>query len=98
MTRIDLKRTLKFVNCQAEYPMGRGRIVLGVLVCATCGEIAEHLLNKAEHELSMLRTLLRESLRISIVEGRMNLPPPSDKEPSKEDVLRAILSMRERGT
>lgn len=83
------------LNCKQSFPSGRGKTVLGVLVCVSCASMAERIVGRAEQELQQLLTLMKEQIRVSIIEGRMQFAPGAEP-PSKEEVLKSILELSQR--
>lgn len=87
---------LRCLNCQLTYAHGIGVTVLGVMVCPSCAVVAERILERAEAELKMLLTLMKEKVRLSLIEGKLQFGPGAEAPPSKEDVLKAIIELHGR--
>jgi len=86
---------LTCLNCNAEVPADQGQFFAAVFVCASCFSMASRLHERSMHELQMLQTMLREAIRLSLLEGRLRLSGAPDQEVSKRDVLRAIVQLAE---
>jgi hypothetical protein len=84
------------LNCHHEIPPEEGRLFAGVLVCANCFALAERLHERSLHELSMLQVMVRESIRIALVEGRLQFATGHEGEVPKRDVLRAVVQLLEK--
>jgi hypothetical protein len=87
---------LPCLNCQKEVDAGAGKIFAGCFVCPTCFTIASRTEARISDELKRMQTMLREAIRISIVERRLVLGPndAASKEPSKKEVLEAIIQLQ----
>lgn len=86
---------LPCMNCKADVPAGEGKFFAEVFVCARCQTMAVHFHERLERELRFLLTMAKESIRISLVQGKFNFPEGPAGEPSKKDVLEAILALEE---
>lgn len=85
------------MNCQSPVPEKDGRVFAEVFVCPTCHAMAERMYVKCEGELRRMLLLLKETIRISLVEGKLRLPPAQAlEEVSKEDLLKMIVTMTEK--
>lgn len=85
------------MNCGQPVSEQDGKVFAEVFVCPVCYEMAERLYGKCEGELRRLLLLLREAVRVALVEGKLKYGPaqPLDDVP-KEDLLRMIVSMTEK--
>lgn len=90
---------LECLNCHAGVAPDQGKLFAQVFVCPRCFEMAEHLHERSLHELMMLQTVLREAIRLALIEGRLQFSTGPTAEVSKTDVLRAVMQLVEaRGT
>lgn len=83
------------MNCQADITSGQAKIFRGVLVCSDCHKLAERVLENLERELRQLLTLAGESVRVALIEGRLQFAeagPGGDL--SKKQILEAILKQQ----
>lgn len=92
----SLDQGLPCMNCQQLVPEKDGKIFAQVFVCSVCYAVAESLHNKCEAELRRMQLLLKEAIRIALVEGKLKLGPatPLDDVP-KEELLKMIVQLTE---
>jgi hypothetical protein len=89
---------LECLNCKTGVGPNEGKIFAQVFVCPRCFEMAERLHERSLHELAMLQTVLREAIRVALVQGRLQFATGPDQEVSKTEVLRAVMQLvEERG-
>lgn len=87
---------LRCMNCKEGVGPDEGRLFAEVFVCTTCFAMAERVHSRCLQELKMLQMVLREAIRVALVEGRLQFPTGPDVEVSKRDVLQAILQLTEK--
>ncbi len=81
------------MNCHVDVPSGTAKAFKGVYVCSDCHKLAERALENLERELRSLLTLAGESIRIALIEGRLQFSQATPgEELSKKQILEAILS------
>jgi hypothetical protein len=86
---------LRCLNCQKEVAAADGKIFAACFVCPTCFEIASRIEARLEGELKRMLLMLREEIRISIVERRLVLgPADAARDLSKKEVLEAIIKLQ----
>jgi hypothetical protein len=87
---------LPCLNCQKETDSSAAKIFAGCYVCPTCYEIAARMEARISGELKRMQTMLREAIRVSIVERRLVLGPNDAASPdlSKKEVLEAIIQLQ----
>ncbi len=71
-----------------------GKTYEGVVVCSSCLSLALMCERRAEEQLRQAMTLLRESLRVALVERRLrgqSIPEQGDAAPPTADELQAAL-------
>lgn len=66
-----------------------------IFLCPACHKIAEHLSNRGKKMLRDLERMLDEGIRVSACEGRLALPQGPDGEPTKKQLLEAILELKD---
>ena len=63
----------------------------GVRVCETCVRIVQRLLDRAEQQLSLVRGMYLEILRVSLLKGELQFPEyPVPKDIRKGELLEAM--------
>lgn len=87
---------LPCMNCRADVPPDAGKFFAGVFLCESCQAMAVHFHERLERELRYLLTMAKESIRISLVQGKFSFPEGPAGEPSKREVLEEIIRMEER--
>ena len=92
---MDAPKT-KCMNCGSEQLAKDCRLCFGVLVCAECHEKANIIYDRARAELRTLLTLLEETIRLALVEGRLTFAT-EQASASKAQILRTILGLMENG-
>jgi hypothetical protein len=86
---------LPCLNCQRQVAATEAKIFAGTYCCPTCFEIAQRIEARLESELKRMLVMLRESIRISIVERRLVLgPADAARDLSKKEVLEAIIQLQ----
>ena len=83
------------LNCRKEVAPNDAKIFAGVFVCPTCNTMAEHFYAQAQHKVTALLVGLKERMREALVEGRFEFAEGLEGEPSKKEVLEAILKLME---
>ena len=86
---------LHCLNCKADVPADEGRIFAQVFVCPRCFSLAESFYERSLYELRRLEVALRESVRLALLEGRLQFSAAPDHDLSKRDVLRAVVLLEE---
>jgi hypothetical protein len=91
---------LKCVNCQKPTDPKDAqhyKFFAGVFCCGECFVIAERFFDKGTEDLKSLLVMLKESIRIALVQGRLKLgTPPPMRDTPKREVLEEILKLREK--
>lgn len=83
------------LNCHKTVPTSDAKVFAEVFVCSTCHDTAERLYQRSEGELRMLLLMLKESIRVALVEGRLHVGERSVEEVSKTDLLRMMVRLEE---
>jgi len=84
------------MNCKTSVRPEEAKIFAEVFVCPTCFGVAESLHNKGKRELLALLEMMKEAIRIALIEGRLQLSEQSLQDVSKTDLLRAIVDLQEK--
>ncbi len=85
---------IRCMNCGEMTLPKDGDLYLGVFVCPMCKGVAEILRKRARKELKHLLTLLDETIRLALVEGRLKLGE-QDPQGDKRKVLMTIVDLLE---
>ena len=86
---------VRCMNCGTLVSIKDCKLFTEVLVCLQCHGVAKTVLERSKEELRMLGTLLEESIRIALMEGKLSLPDGPQSQPSKAAVLRSIIMLVE---
>jgi len=81
------------LNCGKAVSEEDGKLFASCFVCPDCYLIASRFMDNGRRELSQLLALLQEIVRQQIVKGSLQLPARLSENPSKRDVLEAIVRM-----
>lgn len=85
------------MNCKRQVTEDQGRVFAEVFVCADCHKMAESLYNRCDGELRRLLLMLRESIRIALVEGKLQLGPAlTNEDIPKAELLNMISELTEK--
>ncbi len=85
------------MNCKRQVAQDQGRVFAEVFVCPDCHKMAESLYNRCDGELRRLLLMLRELIRIALVEGKLQLGPAmSNEEIPKAELLKMITELAEK--
>lgn len=87
---------LACLNCGHVPP--EPQFFAGVLVCPACMSMACRFEARADKELLQLRGMLREAIRVALVEGRLrrSTHAVAEEDVTKTDLLRAVVELAER--
>lgn len=86
---------LTCMNCKQPVGENEAKFFHGTFVCGTCFTIAERFYSRAHKELNDLLVMLKEGLRLAIIDGRLQFKEGSGVELSKREVLEAIVQLQE---
>ena len=64
---------LPCVNCQKLVPAGEAKFFQKVFLCSECCETAERLYKRLEWELTQVRTILAEAVRLLLIQRMLHL-------------------------
>jgi hypothetical protein len=84
---------LSCVNCKADVDPQDVKFFGKIFVCPNCYAIAERLYERGESELKMLLLILHESIRSSIVQGKLQFSPQQLADMKREDLLTHLQTM-----
>jgi hypothetical protein len=92
-----MDNSLRCLNCSKHVAEKDARIFAEVYVCSPCSDMAERLYHRCEGELRRMLLLLRESIRVALVEGRLHYgAAESSQDISKEELLKMIVQLSEK--
>lgn len=85
---------LSCMNCKKQVLQQDAKIFASVYVCSSCYDKAERIYAKCEAELRRLLLMLREAIRIALVEGRLQFAEgkPLEEVP-KAELLKMIVEL-----
>ena len=78
---------LPCVNCGNEVEQKDAKFFAQILVCPDCFFLAERLYARGKKELSMLLLLLKESIRVAIVQKQLQFSPKVIEDMPQEDLF-----------
>lgn len=84
---------LPCMNCKKPVDSGTAKIFANVFVCDGCYMIAERSLHRLESELRGLLLLAEETIRLALIEGRMNFGEHNPKEIPKSELLQSVIAV-----
>lgn len=87
---------LPCMNCRKPTADEDGKVFAEVFVCSTCYTMAERMFHRLEGELRRLLLLSKETIRVALIEGKMNFENATEQEIPKEDLLKMIVQFSER--
>ena len=91
MSRTDAG--LPCLNCQEAIDPAQAKTFAGVLVCPGCYERAVRIENRLRSELERMLSLLREQIRMDLVQGKLHLGENRYEDISKKDLLESIVRL-----
>jgi hypothetical protein len=83
------------MNCGKRAPADQFKLCFEVMVCSDCHVVATTIFDRGRTELRQLLTLLQESIRLALMEGRLAFPDGRVGKPSKRDILKTIVHLVE---
>jgi hypothetical protein len=82
---------MKCLNCSREMSPDEGKLFAQVLVCPECYTLAVRTTERIESELRACLALVRDQIRVKLIQGELRAPPQVETPPmSKADLLRAM--------
>lgn len=87
---------LSCLNCHVALTPEQGKLFKGVFCCEACGKVAESTITHLHRELMMLYRMAEESVRLSLLQGKLHLPSGPRADVSKEELLRSIMGIVEK--
>jgi len=78
---------LPCVNCGEEVNPNEAKLFAQIFICPKCHRVAEQLYARGEKELKMLLLVLRESIRLSIVQHNLQFSPKQLEDMDPKDLL-----------
>ncbi len=80
---------LNCINCKEEVAPDKAKFFAQMFVCPDCYKIAERVYVRGRQELEMMLLLLKESIRVAIVQGELQFSGPVE-DVSKEDFMTTL--------
>lgn len=93
-----MESCISCMNCGKAVSEKSSKIFAEVFVCADCYQLADRLYRKCEGELKRLLLLLKEAVRVALVEGKLKYGQASDAEVPKEELLKMIVQLSEKNS
>ncbi len=87
--------SLPCMNCKTAVPQDKAKFFAEVFLCESCHLQAEHFYKRLLAELNFLLTIAKETIRLSLVQGKFAFPEGPAGEPSKRAVLEEIMRLEE---
>lgn len=87
---------LPCMNCHQPTTEADGKVFAEVFVCTTCHTMATRLYQRLEIELKKLLAISKESIRLSLVQGKLHYGTAEEEEPSKQELLKMIVQFSEK--
>jgi DNA-directed RNA polymerase subunit RPC12/RpoP len=81
---------LSCVNCKREVVAGEEKFFDKVYLCPDCHRIALRVLEKGERELKMMLMVLRESIRLAIVQHKLQFNEQNLDDMKEEDMVSVL--------
>ena len=78
------------LNCKAEVSEGAGKLFAEVFVCPGCFLIASRLYERADKDLKQVLVMMKESIRIGLLQGQLQFSEEELQTLSKPDLLRQM--------
>jgi hypothetical protein len=85
---------LPCLNCKKEVESTEAKLFAQVYLCSDCYNVAERLYNKGQSELKYLLIVLKESIRVAALQGKLQFRAPGEDIPKKE-LLTQLAEMAE---
>lgn len=83
------------VNCHNTFE-GRPYIFQGVMLCAACYRLVDHVIKRAQNELRLLFITYTDMLRVALVRGQLRPPKlPNGKTMPKDELFKGLSKLRE---
>jgi len=94
--RLDPLAPLPCMNCKTPVKHDAAKLFQGVFVCGGCHEIATRAFTRLERELKMMLTLASETIRLALIEGRLQLGPAESGDIPKSELMRSLIELAEK--
>jgi len=92
-----LTQAMPCMNCHLPTTEEDAKVFAEVYVCSACHTIAERLFFKCEGELKRMLLVLKEAIRIALVEGKLQYGPERPLEDiPKGELLKMIVQLSEK--
>lgn len=90
-----MSTTLGCMNCGKATDTNNTKFFAAVLLCPDCHTMAEHFYQRCEKELRYLLTMLKESIRVALLQKQFSFQEGPAGDVPKKAVLEEILRMVE---
>jgi hypothetical protein len=87
---------LNCLNCQTPTQPDAAKLFAEVFVCPRCYELAERAEQRCVADLRRLQLMVREAIRVALVEGKLHPGVASLEELPKAELLREIVRLSEK--
>lgn len=78
------------LNCKKEVAQQEGKLFAEVFLCPGCFLIASRLYERAEKDLKQVLVMMKEAIRIGLLQGQLQFSEEELKNLSKPDLLRQM--------
>jgi len=84
------------MNCKAGVSQQDGRFFAEVFVCPGCYRVAETLHNRAQQELKLVLVMMRDAIRLSLLQGQLQFKTPEQlSEAPSGEIVKQMASLVE---
>lgn len=85
------------MNCQRALREDEAKFFAAVFVCSDCHFMAERLFTRARKELNQLLVVMKESIRLALIEGRLQFSNTVQvDEVSKKELIQNMMDLAEK--
>lgn len=76
------------MNCDKELEKGEMKLFAQVCVCSGCAKTAERMLDRANEELKLVLVMMKEAIRVALLEKKLQFATPDQiRSMKKGDLL-----------
>ena len=87
---------LKCMNCQKELQPNGGEFFMEVFICSSCKLIAERLYERAQQDVKHLLVMMKEAIRLGLVQGQLQFRDPEQvEEVTRPNLLNKLAELAE---
>lgn len=85
------------MNCQRDIPPNKGEFFMEVFVCPDCKCVAERVYERSQQDVKHLLLLMKEVIRMALMEGRLQFQDPKQvEEVSRSDLISRLAELAEK--